>query len=45
MFFFWYCFDEHLATIFSNAALGHIPWWMVLVAHLVLLPFMGRSKA
>jgi hypothetical protein len=46
MLFFWYCVDDYLAAVTHNAALGHVPWWVVLVAH---VPFMllapGRRSA
>jgi hypothetical protein len=46
MFFIWYCFDDHLAAILHNPDLGHVPWWVVLLAHLFLAPFtlkLGRE--
>lgn len=36
MLFFWYCLDDYLAATFHNAALGTVPWWVVLIAHLPL---------
>lgn len=36
MLFFWYCFDDYVATLTANPALGHVPWWAVLVANILL---------
>ena len=44
MFFFWYCFDDWMAQAFSNPALGAVPWWVVLVAHLVLAPVLSIGR-
>lgn len=44
MFFFWYCFDDYLARVLENPDLGSVPWWVVLVAHLVLAPFFRSSS-
>lgn len=45
MFFFWYCFDDYVAALVGNPALGVVPWWAILCLHLVLAPFFIRRSA
>ena len=45
MFFFWYCFDDWIASITHTPWVGHVPWWVVLVLHLVLMPFFRSSRS
>jgi hypothetical protein len=44
MLFFWYCFDDYIASLAGNPAIGHVPWWVVLVLHLFLAPFFPKSS-
>ena len=30
-FVFWWFFDDHLAAAANLPALGHLPWWVVLL--------------
>lgn len=43
MLFFWYCFDDHLAALLNMPGLGHVPWWIVLLAHLPLMTLRSRG--
>lgn len=36
LFLFWYCFDDHLAEILNAPALGHVPWWVILLIGIVI---------
>jgi predicted ABC-type sugar transport system permease subunit len=44
MLFFWYCFDDYVAQLVGNPSLGNVPWWVILVLSLVLVPFMPSSS-
>ena len=44
MLFFWYCFDDALASALGNPGIGAIPWWVILLAHLPLMTF-GASRS
>lgn len=34
LFLLWWCFDDHLAAALHAPGLGHLPWWVVLLAAL-----------
>jgi hypothetical protein len=40
MLFFWYCIDDYVAGVAHAPELGHVPWWVVLVLHLLIIPFL-----
>lgn len=41
MLFIWYCFDDHLAQTFHNPDVGHIAWWIILLAQLATMNMSG----
>lgn len=45
MLFLWYCFDDWTAKVSGVEWLGSVPWPVVLLAHLILIPLLrGRSE-
>ena len=42
--FFYYCFDDWLASVTETPWLGEIPWWVTLCVALVLTPLFGKIK-
>ena len=44
MFYFWYCFDDWLAQVTNTPWVGTVPWWIPLVAHLILVPFFSAAR-
>lgn len=46
---FWYCYDDHLASIFGNDSIGHVPilvWFLliVLTAAVDLISWFGKVQ-
>jgi hypothetical protein len=44
MFFLWYCFDDKLAALLNMPQLGHVPWWVILLLSLVVMPLLPVSR-
>lgn len=44
MFFFWYCFDDWLATVTQTEWVGTVPWWVVLIAHFIIPVLWPRQN-
>ena len=38
LFIFWWCVDDHLATVLDIPALGEIPFWVILVLSVAFGP-------